>query len=106
MQVPAIVSVSRSWIRDPKLARTLARVTWFVLVWAFVLLTRFGMGPTARSAALALLLSVVVVLNAPVVVGLYESRAQAGSPAFRAVALMLGLRVVATVAVMWVVSAR
>lgn len=92
-----------AWIDDPKLARQLARFTWVLLVTAAVLLTRFRLEATYERLALASLLVAVVVMNAPVVVGLYRSRAESGTAPFRAVAVALGLRLVATVGVVaWV----
>lgn len=92
-----------SWIDDPKLARQLARATWLVLVVAGVLLTRFPVAPGVERIALAALLATVVVLNAPVVNGLYQTRDESGSAAWRAVAIALALRIVATAGVLaWV----
>ncbi len=91
---------------DPKLARQLARGTWIVLVAAFVMLTRFPLEPTLESAALAGLIVLFCVLNAPVAIGLSKTRDQAGHPAWRAIALAFGFRVVSLVAVIAVVSVR
>ncbi|HJL14583.1 MAG TPA: hypothetical protein RMH99_02935 [Sandaracinaceae bacterium LLY-WYZ-13_1] len=93
-----------SWIDDPKLARQLARFTWLVLVGAGVLLTRFPLAPSWERLALAGVIAAVVVMNAPVAVGLYRSRDEAETAPFRAVALAFGLRVLATAAVVWWVS--
>ena len=92
-----------SWIDDPKLARQLARASWVVLVAAAVLLTRFPLAPAWERGAIAALLALTVVLNAPVVNGLIQSRAESASPAWRAVAAALVLRVAATIGVVaWV----
>lgn len=90
-----------SWIDDPHLARRLARATWVLLVAAFVLLTRFDAGPVVEHTALGALVVVVGVLNAPVAVGLYKSRSESHTRAFRMVAVALLLRALATA---WVCS--
>jgi hypothetical protein len=98
------VGEKTAWIDDPKLARQLARATWLVLVAAGVLLTRFPLDAVYERLALAALLVAVVVMNAPVVVGLHRSRAQSRTPAYRAVAVALGLRLLATAGVVFWVS--
>ncbi len=89
--------------RDPKLARTLSRSSWVVLVAAFVLLTRFDAGP-AEPWALLGLVALMLTLNAPVMYGLSVSRADSGTRAYRAVAVLLLLRLGATGFVVWAVS--
>ncbi len=93
-----------SWLEDPRLARRFARVTWFVLVATFVLLTRFDFGATMEQALLAVLIVVVGVLNAPVVVGLGKSREHSHTRAFRLVVLALVMRLAATAWVVWIVG--
>lgn len=95
-----------SWIDDPKLARQLARASWLVLVAAAVLLTRFPLPPTWERVAIAGLIVVTIVLNAPVISGLMQSRDEASSAAWRAVAVALALRVAGTVGVVtWITVA-
>lgn len=89
---------------DPKLARQLARGTWIVLVASFVLLTRFPLEPTLENAAVAVLLVVFCVLNAPVAIGLQKTWTQRGLPAWRAIAVAFGFRVMALAAVIAVVA--
>ena len=93
-----------SWIDDPKLARQLARFSWVTLVVAFVLLTRAPLAPTHESAALGALIALFAALNAPVAVGLSHTRAQSGTPAWRAIAVGFAFRVIALVAVVALVS--
>ena len=93
-----------SWMEDPRIARTMARFSWVVLVVGFVLLARNPLEPTLQRAALGGLIAVIAVMNVPVVLGLYGTRAQARSAAYRAVAISLGLRVLATIAVVALVA--
>ena len=97
------MSEKPSWIEDPKLARTLARLSWMVLVGAFVILTRWRLSPTGQDAALGILVATVLTLNLPIVVGLRKSLEHTHTKAFRAVALMLVLRIAATAWVVWTV---
>lgn len=97
------VRESTTWIDDPKLARRLARASWVLLMATGVLLTRLRLEEPYERLALASMLVAMVVMNAPVVVGLHRSRAYAGTAPFRAVALALGIRLIATVGVVvWV----
>lgn len=96
--------MSGDWLGDPLLARRFARMHWLVLVGAFVLLTRFQLGVDLHRAVLGLVGAALVVLNAPVVVGLRRSRSEAHTRAFRMVALGLGLRVMAAVWVFWLLG--
>lgn len=94
-----------SWIDDPHIARRLARATWMVLVAAFVLLTRYDFGASAERGAIAAVIFAIGMLNAPVAIGLWKSRGEASSRAFRAVALALGMRVLAAAWIVWLLSA-
>lgn len=91
------------WLRDPKLARTLSRFSWVVLVAAFVLLTRFDTGEREPLLLLGLAVTVVA-LNAPVMYGLSISQKEGATKAYRVVALMLIFRLAATAGVVWFVS--
>jgi hypothetical protein len=91
------------WYQDPKLARTLSRLSWGVIVGGFVVLTRFDAGAQEPWALLGLVLAVGV-LNAPVVYGLRVSQRDSHTKAYRAVVVMLLLRLAATAAVVWLVS--
>lgn len=102
----AAMSERMSWLDDPRVARRLARFTWVALVTAFVLLTRFDYGSTATRLAVAGLIMAVGVLNAPVVFGLWKSRAEADTLPFRLVALALGVRVLASGWVVWFLTPR
>lgn len=93
-----------SWIDDPHIARRLARSTWIVLVAAFVLLTRFDFGSSVERAAVALVIFVVALLNAPVILGLYKSKSESHSRPFRMVAFALGMRALATAWVVWMLG--
>ena len=93
-----------TWLDDPRLARRFARLTWVVLVTVFVLLLRLDLGAVAERAIGAALALVVVVLNAPVVVGLHKSRAEAHTTAYRLVALALVARLAATGWVLWMLA--
>jgi hypothetical protein len=95
-----------SWLDDPRLARRFARVHWIVLVAVFVVITRFDFGATGETLILGAMLSAVCFLNAPVIVGLYKSRAESGTRAYRVVALALVMRVIATGFVLWIASPR
>lgn len=95
------VSVRKGWLDDPRLARRLSRVSWVVLVTVFVVLTQADLGEAAQRFVLALLLGTVAVLNAPVGVGLWGSRAEAHTPLFRLVAFALMVRIAATLWVVW-----
>lgn len=99
------MSALPSFLRDPHLARRLARASWVVLVAAFVLLTRFDPGSALRHAAVAFVVVLVFALNVPVMVGLYESRAESHTPAFRMVAFALLVRLLATVWICALVAA-
>lgn len=93
-----------TWIEDPKLARTLARITWVVLVGSFVLITKFRLEGAALSGALAGLITVVLAMNAPVLVGLWKSRDHSRTKAYRLVAFTLVLRVCALAWVIFLVG--
>jgi hypothetical protein len=99
------VSETTSWLDDPRLARRLARFTWVLLVAVFVVLTRFDFGDSVERVALAGLITVVGLLNAPVMVGLWRSRDESRTSAFRLVAFALALRLLATGWVVWMVPA-
>lgn len=77
-----------------------------MLVVGFVLLTRFPLPPSSENAALGGLLAVFAFLNLPVGLGLYETRAQSASPAYRAVALALTVRVLTGIAVVALLATR
>lgn len=91
----------KSWLDDPHLARRLARFTWVVLVTAFVLVTRLDLGHVGTRAALSVVIAVVGILNAPVAIGLWRSRAEAHTRPFQLVALALLLRIAGLI---WVLS--
>lgn len=93
-------------MEDPKLARRLARASWVVLVVGFVLLTRFPLPRSGENAALGGLLAIFALLNLPVGLGLYETRAQSASPAYRAVALALTVRVLTAIGVIALLATR
>ena len=93
-----------SWLDDPRLARRLSQLTWVVLVMAFVLLGRGGIEPSLQRAALAGLIVVVGFLNAPTAIGLWKSRAESGSSAFRAVAFVFVVRLVTAGWLVWVLT--
>jgi hypothetical protein len=93
-----------SWLDDPKLARRLARATWVILVATFVVATRYSFEAWIRHIVVAVLLAVVVVFNAPVVVGLHKSRAESGTTAFKLVAASLIARIAATAWVVWMLT--
>lgn len=95
------MSERKSWLDDPRLARRLAPFTWVVLVTAFVLLMRVELGATVERLCLAALIVIVGLLNAPVAIGLWKSRAEARTPQFRLVAFALGARVLATGWIVW-----
>ncbi len=98
------MSERTSWLDDPRLARRLSRLTWVVLVTAFVLLVQLDLGATAERLVVAAVLGAVGVLNAPVVVGLWKSRAEAGTPLFRMVAFALVVRLATSAWVAWVLT--
>jgi hypothetical protein len=93
-----------SWLDDPKLARRLARATWVILVATFVVATRYSFEAWIRHIVVAVLLAVVVVFNAPVVVGLHKSRSESGTTAFKLVAASLIARIGATAWVVWMLT--
>jgi hypothetical protein len=97
------VSEKTSWIEDPKLARTLARLSWMVIVGGFVILTRWRLSGAAEDGALGIVIATVLTMNLPVVVGLQKSLEHTRTRAFRVVALMLILRIAALAWVVWAV---
>lgn len=99
-----LVDAEPSWMDDPHLARRLARATWLVLVATFVLLTRFEVESSIEPLVLALVVMVVGGLNAPVALGLYKSRREAHTPAFRMVAFALLVRALAAAWVIWILG--
>lgn len=90
-----------SWLDDPKLARRFGRVSWIVLAGSFVLITRFDFGAALERVMLGAMLTAVLLLNAPVFVGLYKCRDQAHTNAYRGIVLAVVLRALATVFVLW-----
>jgi hypothetical protein len=93
------VTVTASWLDDPRFARRLTRLHWVVLVTVFVLLGRTRFGLEADRALLVLLALVLALLNAPVVRGLSRSLEEAHTRAFRLVFVALALRALAACAV-------
>ncbi len=98
------MSANTSWLDDPVLARRLSRYTWIVLVGGFVTLTRFDFGDTGTHAAIAAMIVLAAVLNAPVVRGLWRSRDESGTRPFRLVAFALTMRLMAVGWVVWMVT--
>ena len=93
------------WYADPKLARTLSRASWVVIVAGLVLLTRFPLGD-AEPFALLGFVAAVLAMNGPVIYGLSISGGDSGTKAYRAVTVALLARIGAAAFVVWVVSTR
>lgn len=93
-----------SWLDDPRLARRLSQLTWVVLVVAFVVLGRGELGASATRLALAGLIVVVGLLNAPTAIGLWKSRAEASTSAFRAVAFVFVVRLATAAWLVWILT--
>jgi hypothetical protein len=93
-----------SWLDDPHLARTLARYTWAVVVAVFVLATRFDFGVAGTFALVGALVLATAVLNAPVVLGLWRSRAYSHTRPFRIVAFTLLVRASSVAWVAWMLA--
>lgn len=93
-----------SWLDDPRLARRLSLLTWAVLVVAFVVLGQGQLGASATRVALAGLIVVVGLLNAPTAIGLWNNRAEAGTPAFRAIAFVFVVRLVTAGWLVWLLT--
>jgi hypothetical protein len=89
-----------SWFDDPKIARTLGRATWpLVIVVVFTL--RGVEDGFVRDLTLAIFLTVAILVNGPTVKGLWFTRAQRRSKAWRAVAVLFGVRLVAILGTLW-----
>ena len=89
---------------DPKLARALSRYPWLVLVGSFVLITKFRLDGAALHAAIGGLITVVLAMNVPVLLGLLKSRAHAHTKAYKLVAFLFVLRVSALAMVIWMIG--
>ncbi|MBX3270267.1 MAG: hypothetical protein KF729_08395 [Sandaracinaceae bacterium] len=90
------------WYEDPKLARTLGRVSWVVLVGGFVVGTRFrASDPIAGWALVGALVVAIAIMSFPTALGLYHTRRESHTRAHRLVAFSLLARLAATVWVTW-----
>ena len=85
------------WVKNPRVARRLASATWAVLVIGFFAITGRGAQPTY--IGVGVLVTLVALMQVPVLYGLHASRAQRATKAYRVVAIALSLRVVATAAI-------
>lgn len=90
------------WWEDGKVARTLGRFSWVVLVAAFVIGTRFAPAdPSLRWIVPAVLVAAIAVMSFPSALGLWHTRAGASTRAWRLVAISLAARILATFWVTW-----
>lgn len=88
---------------DPKVARTLSRASWVVLVAALVLLTRWRLPEDLRWLGPIGVVVVVGVMTFPTVLGLAKSQQHAGTKPYRVVAVALLAKIAATAWVAWLV---
>ena len=96
--------MSERWIwEDPKLARTLSRASWVVLVAALVLLTRWRLPEDLRWLGPIGVVVIVGVMIFPTALGLAKSQRHAQSQPYRAVAVALLAKIFATAWVAWLV---
>ncbi|MCB9594470.1 MAG: hypothetical protein H6719_17185 [Sandaracinaceae bacterium] len=90
------------WWEDPKVARTLGRFTWVVMVAAFVVGTRFPTtDPLQRNIVPGVLVVAVSVMSFPTALGLYKTRSQSSLRAYRLLAVSLAVKILATFWVTW-----
>jgi hypothetical protein len=101
---PATAPVS--WLDDPKLARRFGRVSWVLLGATFVLVTKFDFGDALEHVILGAMLTAWLLLNAPVMVGLYKCRDQAHTNPYKGIAIALAMRFVALGFVLYFAAPR
>ncbi|MCA9610634.1 MAG: hypothetical protein KC619_33795 [Myxococcales bacterium] len=90
------------WWEDGKVARTLGRFSWIVLVGGFVMGTRFAPpDPSLRWIPAVVVAVVVAVMSFPTALGLWHTRADSTSRAWRMIGISLAARILATVWVTW-----
>jgi len=96
MADPAPTPPPVKWWANAKIARTLGRLTWGVLVAGFVLGTRFSDVAGLRFVLPVALVVVVAVMSFPTALGLSKSRQHQHTRAFRLVLFVLLARLAAT----------